>query len=61
VPHPVAPLGVPGGPVALFLRRMGLYRLEADGPGVLERQPTRALERFRLHAVANRPRPVLES
>jgi beta-glucosidase len=61
VPHPVSPLGVPGGPVTPFLRRMGLYRLEADGRGELERQPTRVLERFRLHAVANGRRPVLES
>lgn len=61
VPHPVSPLGPSGGPVAPFLRRMGLYRLEPDVAGRLERQPTRVLERFRLHAGANEPRPALES
>ena len=60
-PHPVSPLGTPGGPVAQFLRRMGLYRLEPDVAGKLERQPTPVLDRFRLHAAASRQRPVLES
>lgn len=59
-PHPVAPLGVPGGPVAPFLRRMGLYRLEPDAEGDLERRPTRVLARFRTRAVPPPPRPVLQ-
>jgi beta-glucosidase len=60
-PHPISPLGVPGGPLEPFLRRMGLYRLDADATGKLERRPTNALEHFRRHAIAYGPRPVLES
>jgi beta-glucosidase len=60
-PHPVSPLGVPGGPVTPFLRRMGLYRLDVDGAGGLERRPTIALEHFRRQAGAGEPRPIAES
>jgi threonine dehydrogenase-like Zn-dependent dehydrogenase len=59
-PHAIAPLGVPGGPVAPFLRRMGLYRLEPDAEGNLERRPTRVLARFRTRAVPPAARPVLD-
>jgi beta-glucosidase/6-phospho-beta-glucosidase/beta-galactosidase len=59
-PHPVSPLGTPGGPVAPFLRRMGLFRLDADVSGKLGRRPTSAQEHFRRHAVADGPRPVLD-
>jgi beta-glucosidase/6-phospho-beta-glucosidase/beta-galactosidase len=51
-PVPVRPPGEPGGPVSGYLRRMGMYRLEPDGAGRLERHPTGLLERFRSHAVA---------
>jgi hypothetical protein len=61
VPHPVLPLGTPGGPVAPFLRRMGLYRLEAEAAGKLERYPTSVLDRFRRHATANEPPSVLRA
>jgi beta-glucosidase/6-phospho-beta-glucosidase/beta-galactosidase len=61
LPHPVSPLGTPGGPVAPFLRRMGLYRLDADATAKLERRPTSALVHFRRQAIAHGPRPVLES
>jgi beta-glucosidase/6-phospho-beta-glucosidase/beta-galactosidase len=61
LPHPVSPLGTPGGPVAPFLRRMGLYRLDADATGKLARRPTSALVHFRRQAIAHGPRPVLES
>ncbi len=60
-PHPISPLGVPGGPLEPFLRRMGLYRLDADATGKLERRPTSALEHFRRQAIAYGPHPVLES
>jgi hypothetical protein len=60
-PHPVSPLGTPGGPVAPFLRRMGLYRLDADVAGELERRPTIALEHFRRKALVDERRPILES
>jgi beta-glucosidase/6-phospho-beta-glucosidase/beta-galactosidase len=60
-PHPVSPLGAPGGPVAPFLRRMGLYRLDADAAGELERRPTIALDHFRRKALADERRPILES
>jgi hypothetical protein len=60
-PHPVSPLGTPGGPVAPFLRRMGLYRLDADAAGELERRPTIALDHFRRKALADERRPALES
>jgi beta-glucosidase len=59
-PYPVPPPGVPGGPVTPFLRRMGLYRLEADAAGGLERQPTSVLERFRAHAMPAAPGPIVE-
>jgi hypothetical protein len=59
-PHPVSPLGTPGGPVVPFLRRMGLYRLD-DVAGKLERRRTSALDHFRRQAIADGPRPVLES
>ena len=59
-PHPVSPLGAPGGPVEPFLRRMGLYRLEADAAGNLERRPTRALARFRTWAMPSATRPGLD-
>jgi beta-glucosidase len=59
--HPVSPLGIPGGPVAPFLRRMGLYRLDPGANGKLDRRPTRALEHFRRQANTDGPRPVLES
>lgn len=61
VPHPVLPLGTPGGPVEPFLRRMGLYRLEADVAGKLDRHPTSALARFRRHATANGPPSVIKA
>jgi beta-glucosidase/6-phospho-beta-glucosidase/beta-galactosidase len=60
-PHPVSPLGTPGGPVAPFLRRMGLYRLDADAAGRLERQPTSALEHFRRQAKAAGADRILET
>jgi beta-glucosidase len=60
-PHPVSPLGAPGGPVTPFLRRMGLYRLDAGATGTLERLPTNALDHFRRWAIGERPHPVLES
>jgi beta-glucosidase/6-phospho-beta-glucosidase/beta-galactosidase len=45
-PHSVAPLGTPGGPVEPFLRRMGMYRLEAEGT-TLRPVPTTLVDRFR--------------
>ncbi len=51
-PQPVSPLGVPGGPVVPFLRRMGIYTLEADSAGRLQRRPTPLLGHFRSHAAA---------
>jgi beta-glucosidase/6-phospho-beta-glucosidase/beta-galactosidase len=49
-PRPVEPPGQPGGPVAPFLRRMGIYSLHADGDGRLSREPTGFLDDFRSHA-----------
>ena len=48
-PHPVAPLGPSGGPVDPFLRRMGMYRLEAEG-NTLRPVPTTLVDRFRAYA-----------
>ncbi len=59
LPHPIAPLGEPGGPTAPFLRRMGLYRLEPDAEGNLGRRPTRVLGRFQARAVAPLPARLL--
>jgi beta-glucosidase/6-phospho-beta-glucosidase/beta-galactosidase len=61
LPHPVSPLGTPGGPVTPFLRRMGLYRLDADASGKLERRPTNALDHFRRQAIGDGPRLIPES
>jgi beta-glucosidase/6-phospho-beta-glucosidase/beta-galactosidase len=49
-PRPVAPPGATGGSVVPFLRRMGIYELEADGAGALQRRPTRVLGHFHAHA-----------
>jgi len=49
-PRPVEPAGEAGGPVTPFLRRMGMYRLDLDGDGRLERAPTALVEHFRAHA-----------
>jgi len=49
-PRPVEPAGEAGGPVAPFLRQMGMYRLVPDGNGRLERQPTGLVDHFRSHA-----------
>jgi hypothetical protein len=40
---------------------MGLYRLDADVAGELERRPTIALEHFRRKALVDERRPILES
>jgi beta-glucosidase/6-phospho-beta-glucosidase/beta-galactosidase len=47
LPRPVPPPGRPGGPPGEFLRRMGMYRVVADGDGRLEREPTTLVEHFR--------------
>ena len=57
-PIPVAPMGVPGGEVDPFLRRMGLYRLDR-GDGRLSPISTRAVESFRAHAKRLDPDPAL--
>lgn len=49
-PRPVEPAGEAGGPVTPFLRRMGMYRLDLDGNGRLEREPTGLVEHFRSRA-----------
>jgi beta-glucosidase len=55
-PHPVAPMGTPGGEIEPFLRRMGMYRLERDGDS-LRPMPTTLADRFRAHALRE---PTLE-
>ena len=54
-PRPLSPPGTPGGPVVPFLRRMGIYSLEADPVGGLQRKATPLLDVFRSHASASRP------
>jgi beta-glucosidase/6-phospho-beta-glucosidase/beta-galactosidase len=49
-PRAVPPQGVAGGPVDPFLRRMGLFRLDRDASGGLERVATSAADAFRRHA-----------
>jgi len=58
-PRPVAPPGAAGGSVVPFLRRMGIYQLDADATGALKRRPTHLFEHFRAHArrsAAGQPR-----
>jgi len=54
-PRPVAPPRAAGGSVVPFLRRMGIYELEADAAGALQRRPTGLLGHFRAHATRLEP------
>jgi beta-glucosidase len=51
-PSQVQPPGGPGGPVGSYLRRMGMYRLDIDGTGRMERHPTALLDLFRSYATS---------
>ena len=57
-PHALSPPGAPGGPIVPFLRRMGIYELEAGPAGALERQPTPLLGQFRSLAVPDITSPI---
>ncbi|MFL5962421.1 MAG: family 1 glycosylhydrolase [Gaiellaceae bacterium] len=48
-PYPVAPMGMPGGEIDPFLRRMGLYRLESED-GHLRPVSTNVVDAFRARA-----------
>lgn len=57
-PRPVAPPGRPGGAPGEFLRRMGMYRLVADGTGRLAREPSSLVDHFRSLALGAGEAPL---